>query len=113
LSFVGSVEDLYTFFPENFWNTWNARFVMQKNRSKMLVHDSKAARETAQHDASYKRETRSLSHFPLKVNIDVFGACVLIVSVHDQLATWIESPVIADSYRILFQTCWQQAKPII
>lgn len=110
LSFVGSVEDLYAFFPEQFWNKWNTRFVAQKNRSKILVHDSNAARETAKHDGTYKRETRLLKDFPLKVNIDVFGNNVLIVSVHDQLATWIESSAIADSYRILFQTCWQQAK---
>lgn len=109
LSFVGSVGDLFKFFPEGFWKEWNARFVAKQNRCKMLVHDSIEARETTKHDQAYHRETRYLRSFPLKVNIDVFEHTVLIVSVYDELALWIESPIIADSYRLLFHTCWENA----
>ena len=111
LSFVGLVEDLYQFFPESYWKNWNKRFVAQKNTSKMLVHDSKKARETAQYDSEYHRQSRHISPFPLKVNIDVFGDTVLVVSAYDELAIWINSAIAAESYRILFQTCWSFAKP--
>lgn len=110
LSFVGSVDDLYKFFPEDFWTKWNKRFVSQKNKSKMLVHESLTARETTKNDSLYARETRFLMSFPLKVNIDIFGNTVLVVSVYDELAMWIDSQIMADSYRILFQTCWQNAQ---
>lgn len=111
LSFVGSVEDLYKFFPESYWKTWNEKFIAQKNSSKMLVQDSQQARETVKLDPLYRRETRHISPFPLKVNVDVFGDVVLIISFYDELALWINSPIIADSYRILFKTCWNFAEP--
>ena len=111
LSFVGSVEDLYQFFPESYWKSWNERFITQKNTSKMLVQDSQEARETVKLDPLYQRETRHLNPFPLKVNVDVFGDVVLVISFYDELAIWINSPIIADSYRILFKTCWNFAKP--
>jgi len=111
LSFVGSVEDLYQFFPESYWKTWNERFVAQKNKSKMLVHYSQKAKETVELDTLYHRETRHSSPFPLKVNVDIFGDVVLILSGYDELAIWIDSPIIADSYRILFKTCWNFASP--
>lgn len=111
LSFVGSVDDLFQFFPESYWSKWNEQFVKQKNQSKMLVHSSRQARDTAKHDEKYQRETRYIDPFPMKVNIDIFGNTTLIVSVYDELAMWIESSVVADSYRILFRTCWNHAKP--
>ncbi|NQV89706.1 MAG: TrmB family transcriptional regulator [Parcubacteria group bacterium] len=111
LSFVGSVDDLFQFFPEKYWKKWNEKFVKQKNSSKMLVHYSDEAKETAANDSSYNRETRFISPFPLKVNVDVFGNTVLILSANDELAIWIDSAIIADSYRILFKTCWNYAKP--
>ena len=76
----------------------------------MLVHNSAAARETAKNDPKYKRETRWLNEFPLKVNIDIFNDTVLIVSFYDEMAVWLESRLIAGSYRIMFNTLWTQAK---
>lgn len=111
LSLVGSIEDTFKFFPETFWDHWNKQFVKQKSTSKMLVHYSTVAQKTAKLDNMYGRQTRYLSQFPLKVNIDVFGQTVLIVSFYDEVALWIESPVIAESYRILFKTLWPLAKP--
>ncbi|MDO8482311.1 MAG: helix-turn-helix domain-containing protein [bacterium] len=110
LSFVGSVEDIYEFFPETYWKKWNKTFVQQKSSSRMLVHKSQAAQETAEHDKEYKRETRFFDNFPLKLNIDVFNNTVLILSFYDKKAIWIESEVVANSYRIMFETFWGSAK---
>ncbi len=106
LSFVGSIEDIHEFFPEAFWKKWNKTFVQQKSTSRMLVHKSKAAQETAEHDGEYKRETRYLDNFPMKLNIDVFNNTVLILSYLDERAIWIESDVVANSYRVMFETFW-------
>ncbi len=111
LSFAGSIDDIYNFFPESYWNKWNKTFVEQKSTSRMLVHYSKSAEETAVHDKNYKRETKFLHNFPLKVNIDIFNNTVLIQSFYDETAIWIESDVIANSYRIMFESFWKLAQP--
>lgn len=110
LSFVGSLEDTYEFFSEKYWDKWNKLFVQQKSSSRMLVHNSKTAREATRRDNAYNRETRYLNDFPLKLNIDVFNDTVLISSFYDETAIWIESKVIASSYRIMFETFWSLAK---
>lgn len=111
LSFTGSIEDTFKFFSDAYWDTWNKKFVTYGSKSRMLVHNSKAARETATHDRTYRRETRYLDLFPIKVNIDVFNDVVLVVSFYDELALWIESPILAQAYRIMFNTFWELAKP--
>jgi sugar-specific transcriptional regulator TrmB len=110
LSLAGSIDDIFKFFPEKYWKKWNASFVERGNSSRMIAHSSPAARETQKHDAEYNRETRLLASFPLKVNIDVFDQTVLIVSFYDEIAIWLESPVVAESYRILFDLLWAQGK---
>lgn len=112
LSLVGSLEDIYEFFPENFWEKWNKEFVLSKSKSRMLCHKSPLAVETSTHDSTYNRETRYLEKFPLKVNMDVFGTNVLIVSYYDELALWIDSRVLSDSYRIMFEALWPLSKII-
>lgn len=110
LSFVGSIEDTYEFFPEKYWDKWNKTFVQQKSSSRMIVDNSKTAQEATISDKRYNRETRYLNNFPLKLNIDVFNDTVLISSFYDETAIWIESKVIASSYRIMFETFWSLAK---
>ena len=112
LSAAGSIDDVFKFFPENYWDRWNKQFVNQKSTSKMLVHDSDVARKTSRFDKEYNRETRFLEYFPLKVNIDIFKNVVLIVSYYDELALWIESKILADSCRILFHSLWKTATPL-
>jgi len=109
LSFVGSVEDIYDFFPEPYWKKWNKTFVQQKSSSRMLVHYSKAAKETSKYDKEYRRETKYLDDFPLKINIDVFNDTVLILSPYDETAIWVQSAILANSYRIMFETFWKLA----
>ena len=111
LSFAGLIDHTFEFFPEKYWDAWNKKFVRQKSKSRMLVHSSEVARGTAQRDKDYNRETRYLEHFPLKVNIDVFNNVVLIVSYNDEFGVWLESPVLAESYRIMFNALWELAKP--
>ena len=110
LSFAGSIDNVFEFFPESYWNKWNKKFIKHDSKSRMLVHNSDIARKTAEDDKQYKRETRWLQDFPLKVNIDVFNNTVLVVSFHDEIAIWIESHVLAQSYRIMFNTLWEVAK---
>lgn len=112
LCFAGSLEHHFEFFSEAYWDSWNKKFAQQKSTSKMLAHESETARTTARHDSTYKRETRVLSQFPLKVNIDIFNNIVLIVSLEDETALWIESSASATSYKMLFNTLWQFAKPL-
>lgn len=112
LSFAGSLEHHYTYFPASYWDKWNKQFAKQKSTSRMLAHDSETARSDAQKDSVYNRETRALTQFPLKVNIDVFINTVLIVSPAEETALWIESQATAESYRMLFNTLWQFAKPL-
>ena len=112
LCFAGSIDDVFDFLPESYWDGWNKKFVKQGSSSRMLVHVSDMARATAKHDARYNRETRELTNFPLKTNIDVFNNVVLIASLYEETAIWIESPMLAQSYRILFNTLWATAKPI-
>lgn len=110
LSLAGSIDNIFEFFPESYWQKWNAKFIKKGNSSRMLAHASEAAKETLKFDTEYNRQTRLLSSFPLKVNIDIFEQTVLIVSFHDEIAIWIDSPVIAESYRILFELLWSQAE---
>ncbi|MFA6594356.1 MAG: helix-turn-helix domain-containing protein [Candidatus Buchananbacteria bacterium] len=111
LSLAGSIDDIFEFLPESYWDKWNRKFVKYDSRSRMLVHNSEAARRTIENDKQYKRETRWIEKFPLKVNIDVFNNTVLIVSFHDEMAIWIESHMLAQSYRIMFNTLWELSKP--
>lgn len=111
LVFAGAVDTIFEFFPESYWAKWNEQFVNQKSHSRMLIHKSETARETSQFDADYNRETRWLDPFPLQASIDVFNDVVLVVSYKDETAVWIENPVIADSYRIMFNSLWKFAKP--
>jgi len=109
---AGSIDDIVKFYPEEYWDKWNKQFVKQKSYSRMLAHDSKAARSIVRFDKVHNRETRLLKNFPLRFNIDVFKSTVLIISYYDELAIWIESRILADSYRILFETLWQIATPV-
>ncbi len=111
LSFAGSIDDIFAFFSESYWDKWNKKFIKHDSKSRMLVHHSDAARKTAEYDTHYKRETRWLQHFALKVNIDVFNNTVLVVSFYDEMAMWVESAVLAQSYRLMFNTMWELGKP--
>jgi sugar-specific transcriptional regulator TrmB len=110
VSFVGSLDHTYKYFPHSFWDQFNKKYVQAKNNSKMLVHYSDLALAAVKDDRKYRRETRYLNRFPLKVNIDIFNATVLLISFEEELAIWIESPVLASSCRILFYALWAQAK---
>jgi sugar-specific transcriptional regulator TrmB len=110
LSLAGSIDDLFKFFPEAYWEKWNRQFVKNGGRSRMLVHESSAAEMTSKKDASYQRETRYIPIFPLKVNIDIFADTILIVSFYDATAIWIDSRILSQSYRLLFASIWSQAK---
>lgn len=112
LSFAGSLDEIYRFFPEMFWDNWNKKFVAKKSHSRMLAQSSAAAAEAAKHDAAYKRQTRVLEQFALKTNIDVFSDVVLNVSFQDQTAIWLQSRTLADSYRLMFETMWKLAHPL-
>ncbi|MFA5020665.1 MAG: helix-turn-helix domain-containing protein [Patescibacteria group bacterium] len=111
LSFAGSIDNVFEFFSEAYWDKWNKKFIKYESKSRMLVHNSAVARKTAENDKQYKRETRWLQDFPLKVNIDVFNNTIFIVSFQDEIAIWIEGHVLAQSYRIMFNTLWELAKP--
>lgn len=109
LCLAGSLDDLYEFFPEHYWDKWNKQFVKNGSTSRMLANDTAEARKSLENDTVYKRETRFLKSLPLTTNIDVFGSIVLMVSPYDALAIWIESRAIADSYRTLFEALWSKA----
>ena len=79
-------------------------------RIRSASHNSVSAEKFARDDKKYKRETRYLDNFPLKTNIDVFKNVVLIISYYDELAIWIESHMLAQSYRLLFESLWSSAK---
>lgn len=111
LVFAGEVDTIFEFFPESYWEKWNDQFVKQQSSSRMLIHKSETARETSQYDKQYRRETRWLDSFPLQASIDVFNDVVLVVSYKDETAIWIENKVIADSYRIMFNSLWKFAQP--
>ncbi|HEY4523609.1 MAG TPA: helix-turn-helix domain-containing protein [Candidatus Paceibacterota bacterium] len=110
LSFSGSLEDAFKFFPESYWHKWNSEFAKHDSKARILVHNSVSAEKFARDDKKYKRETRYLDNFPLKTNIDVFKNVVLIISYYDELAIWIESHMLAQSYRLLFESLWSSAK---
>jgi len=111
VSLAGSIDTIFEFFPESYWDTWNKKFIKYDSRSRMLVHNSDIAHKTAKNDKKYKRETRWLENFSLKINIDIFDNTVLVVSFHDEIAIWIESHMLAQSYRIMFNTLWELSKP--
>jgi sugar-specific transcriptional regulator TrmB len=110
LSLAGSIDNIFDFFPERYWEKWNKKFALSKSSTRMLVHNSDRAKNHSLQDKKYKRETRYLHNFPLKVNIDIFNNSVLIVSFSDKIALWIDSEVLSQSYRIMFNTLWSQAK---
>lgn len=110
LSFSGSLEDAFKFFPETYWNKWNSEFAKHDSKARILVHNSASAEKFARDDKKYKRETRYLDNFPLKTNIDVFRNVVFIISYYDELGIWIESHTVAQTYRLLFESLWSSAK---
>ena len=110
ISFAGSIDNTFKFIPESYWDTWSKKFIKHNSKSRMLVHFSNSARETAQKDKDYKRETKYIDHFPLEANIDIFNNTILIVSFKEEIAVWIDSPILAQSYRIMFDTLWKQGK---
>lgn len=109
VALAGALEDFYDFFPEHYWDKWNKIYAKSGVPSRMLVHDTPAGRKALGYDPVYKRDARVLKDLPLKINIDIFGPHVLMVSPYDALAIWIESRVIADSYRALFEALWTKA----
>jgi sugar-specific transcriptional regulator TrmB len=109
LSFVGSIKNTFSFFPEKYWDRWNKQFVKQKSKSRMLVDSSEHKVSTIELDNKYNRETRFVTNFPLKVNIDVFNNVTYIVSFDDEIGFWIESPIVANSYKILFESLWNKS----
>lgn len=111
LSFAGSIDDIYQFFPETYWEKWNRQLIKQGSRSRMLVHTSQMASEAAKHDIVYHRTTRHLADLPLKVNIDICNDTVFIISFYDKLAISIKSSIIAEAHRMIFETTWQLAQP--
>lgn len=111
ISFAGSLDDIFKFFPEQYWDRWNKTLAKQKGNARMLVHYSKTAEKSASFDAEYNRETRYLHSFPMKANIDVFQNIAYLVSPYDELGIWVESPMIANSYRIIFDSLWDLATP--
>ena len=110
-SLVGSLEAHYQLLPEDYWDTWNKRFAKQRSSCRMIVHPSASAKRAQSHDREARRETRTLKEFDGSLNIDIFGPHVLLVSAEEQLALWIESPAIARSYRLLFETLWRVSQP--
>ena len=110
LSLAGLIDEIFKYFPEKYWDKWNREFAKHNSQARMLVHFSETARNFARNDEEYKVETRYLHNFPLKVNIDIFNNVVLIVSYVDELAVWIESDIVSQSYRMMFELLWQQAK---
>jgi hypothetical protein len=110
LSLAGLIDEVFKYFPEKYWDKWNREFAKHNSQARMLVHFSDTAKNFARKDREYKVETRYLNNFPLKVNIDIFNNVVLIVSYADELAVWIESNLVSQSYRIMFELLWQQAK---
>jgi predicted transcriptional regulator len=109
LSFAGSVDEIFKYFPEEYWQKWNKKFVTNNNSSRMLTDSTEISKMTREHDTSYNRQTKSVAGLNMKVNIDVFENNVLIVSFQDKSAVWIESRVVADSYRTLFESLWRTA----
>jgi hypothetical protein len=111
LSFAGSIDNVFDFLPEAYWDKWNKKFIKYESRSRMLVHNSETARKTAKSDLQYRRETRWIENFPLAANIDIFNDTILTVSFLDETAIWIENRLLAQSYRIIFDSLWKFAKP--
>ena len=110
LSLAGLIDEIFKYFPEKYWDKWNRKFAQHSSRARMLVHYSEIAKKFSKKDSEYKLETRYLHNFPLRMNVDIFNDVVLIVSYADELAIWIESPIVSQSYRIMFELLWQQAK---
>ncbi len=111
LTVCGEVDEAFKTFPEEFWQKWYKKFVTKKGSFvKMIVSDTPLGRQSsAQFDKVYKRECRFIKGFPVKINIEIFGDTVLLVSFKDKFAVWIESAVVAASYRVLFDTIWHTA----
>lgn len=110
VSFSGSLEEVYSHIPESYWAEWDAQFIKQNSFYRMLAHNTDAGRRTAEFDRQFKRETRWIEEFPLRVNIEVFNDVVLIVSFGDEMAIWIESKILADAQRMVFKSLWDRSK---
>ena len=110
LSLAGLIDEIFKYFPEKYWDKWNREFAKHNSSTRMLVHHSQAAKNFTRKEKDYRMETRYLEDFPLKVNIDVFNNVVLIVSYADELAVWIESDIVSQSYRMMFELLWKQGK---
>lgn len=110
LSLVGDISETYDMFPVSFWDSWNRKFVKNGGSSRMIINNSFEAQKIPLYDPHYKRETRHIKDFNLKINIDIFNDSVLLVSFKDKIALSIQSNIIASSYKILFETLWSFAK---
>jgi sugar-specific transcriptional regulator TrmB len=110
ISFAGSLEEVYAHIPEASWEKWDKQLAKQNSFYRLLTHNSEAGKRMVVMDKVYKRETRWIENFPIKSNIEVFNNVVLIVSFADELAVWIESQILADSLRTIFNALWDQSR---
>lgn len=109
VSISGSLEEMFTFLTIDWWQNWNNEFSKNKSTARMLVNNTEYSKTFAQKNISNNITTRYIDSFNLKVNIDVFNNTVFIVSFLDSIGIWLESPIIAQSYRLLFDALWQNA----
>lgn len=106
LALSGDLDEVYKVFPDKFWDEWNKKFLAEKNSARMIVNESKNARDFKKKYDSKQIQTKIIQNFKLKTDINIFNDKVLITSFKDGMATLLSSKAIADSYRILFETVW-------
>lgn len=106
LALSGDMDLVLQIFDDSFWKEWNKKFFDKNNSARMIVNDSKKARGFKEKYDGSKLETKIISNFELKTDINIFNDKVLISSFKDKIAILISSKFIANSYRILFETVW-------
>ena len=110
VSFAGSLDDVIPVMPVKYWGSWNERLQKEcKSTIRMLVNYSAVARSYVEGD-QLKPHTRYREDFPMKSQLEVFNDVIFINSFKDELGIWIESKVIADSYRVMFEILWKDSK---
>jgi len=88
------------------------RRVKKKIKALCIASDSPEIREFKKSDKAQLREIKVIDpkKFPFKIELDIYGNRIAMISARDQIGVIIESEPIASTLKMVFKLCWDNLK---
>lgn len=88
------------------------RRVKAKVKALCIAADAPEIRDFKSHDKTDLREIKIVSKelFPFKIELDIYGNRVAMISGRDKMGVIIESKSIASTLKMIFKLCWLNVK---